>query len=211
VGAETPTSICNIALARCGATEISSFENDQSREAVLCRRLFHPARRMALVAHHWNGAKRAAQLTENTDVTPVFWSYAYDLPDDFLRMISVHPSNDLNSETPYALQNANDADADMVLMADANQIYVQYVFDNDDVTSLSQGFREVLNFVLARDLCMSLGKSTSKYELTNREYRRALTMAKSIDGMQDYPERLSDGTWLKSRYGLYTDKSIVNG
>lgn len=209
MAAESPTSICNIALARVGAKEISALETDTSREGGLCRRLFHPARRTALAAHHWNGAKRAAQLTAVSSLTPVFYSYGYALPDDFIRLISVHPSDDLNAQTPYSLQNANSSLADNVLMVDTSTCYIQYIFDNQDIATLSQGYRDVLSFVLTRDLCLALGKSASKFELTNKEYRRVLTLAKSVDGMEDYPERMADGTWIKSRYGLYTDQTYV--
>jgi hypothetical protein len=208
MGAETATGLCNIALARIGAKEITSLENDQNREGVLCRRLYHPARRAVLASHYWNGAKRSTSLSQNSSVTPVFWSYAYTLPTDFIRVISVHPSDDLNASCKYTIENANDSDADNVLLSDSNQIYVQYVFDNLDIPTLSQGFRDVLCFVLARDLCLALGKSANKFELTNAEYRRALTNAKSVDGFDDYPQRLADGSWVQSRYGLYSDKLI---
>lgn len=209
MAAETPTTLSNIALTRCGAKEITSFSDDESREAIMCRRLLHPARRTALTQHTWNGAVRAVQLTENTSITPVFYSYAFTLPTDMLRLISVHPSDDPYAQCHYALQNANSTEADNILVTDSNQIYIRYVFDNTDLNSLSDGFREVLTFILARDLCMALGKSAQKYDLTNKEYRRALSMAKSIDGLQDYPERLAEGSWVTGRYGLYTDQTIT--
>ena len=210
MAAETPTTISNIALTRCGAKEITSFEDDISREAKICRRLFHAARRTALAQHHWNGAVRTVQLSENTAITPVFFDYAFTLPTDMLRLISVHPMDDLNSKTEYSLQNANSTAADNILVTDSNQIYIKYIFDNDDLTTLSDGFREVLTFVLARDICMSLGKSAQKYDLTDKQYRRALSIGKSVDGFQDYPERLSDGSWVTSRWGRYTDRSRVD-
>jgi len=206
---ETPTTMSNIALTRCGAAEITSFEDDESREAIMCRRLFHTARRTALAQHNWNGALRAVQLTENTAITPIFYSYAFTLPVDMLRLVSVHPSDDLRASCQYSLQNANSTEADNILVTDSNQIYIRYIFDNTDLNTLSDGFREVLVFVLARDLCLAMGKSAQKYDLTNKEYRRALTMAKSIDGMQDYPERLAEGSWVTGRYGLYSDQTIT--
>lgn len=204
--AETNTSICNIALVRAGATEIVDLETGSDKEAVICRRLFHPARRAALVLHHWNGAKRSVQLSQNADVTPVFYSYAFDLPEDFLRLISAHPSNDLTTACPYSLENANDVDADNVLMADSTTIYIRYIFDNTDVATLSQGFRDMFAFVLARDICGALQHSLSKHELTDKDFRRALNLAKSVDGMQDYPERLDEGSWMRSRFGPYGDR-----
>lgn len=209
MAAETPTTISNMALTRCGAKEITSFEDDVSREAKICRRLFHAARRTALAQHHWNGAVRAVQLTENSNITPVFWDYAFTLPTDLLRIVSVHPSDDHDSYCEYAIQNANSTEADNILVTDSNQIYIKYVFDNDDLTTLSDGFREVLTFVLARDICMSLGKSAQKYDLTDKQYRRSLSLGKSVDGFQDFPERLADGSWVTSRWGKYTDKARV--
>lgn len=209
MAAETPTTISNMALVRCGAKEITSFEDDVSREASICRRLFHPARRTMLSQHHWNGAVRAVQLSENTSITPVFWNNAYTLPTDLLRIVSVHPSDDPDAQVPYAIQNANSTAADNILVTDSEQIYIKYVFDNTDLATLSDGFREALTFLLARDICMSLGKSPTKYGLTNAEYKRALTMAKSVDGFQEYPEKLAEGSWVMSRYGKYTDKTRV--
>lgn len=211
MAAETPTTISNMALTRCGAKEITSFEDDVSREAQMVRRLFHAARRTALAQHHWSGATRDVQLSQNSNITPVFWEYAFTLPTDMLRLISVHPSNDPEAMCEYSVQNANSTEADNVLLTDSNQIYIRYVFDNTDLTTMSDGFREVLTFVLARDLCMSLGKSAQKYDLTNREYRRALTMGKQIDGFQKEPTRIADGSWVMSRYGKYTDKTRVEG
>ena len=211
MASETPTTICNMALTRCGAKELTSFEDDVSRESQICRRLFHPARRTALSQHHWNGAVRSVQLSQNSSVTPVFWDSAYDLPTDLLRIVSVHPADDQDSYCEYAIQDANSTAANNVLVTDSNQIYIKYVFDNTDLNTLSDGFREVLIFILARDICMSLGKSAQKYDLTNREYRRSLTMAKSVDGFQDFPERLNDGSWARSRYGRYTDRARVEG
>jgi hypothetical protein len=209
MAAETPTTISNMALVRCGAKEITSFEDDVSREAQICRRLFHAARRTALAQHTWTGATRDVQLSQNSSITPVFWEYAYTLPTDMLRIISVHPSDNPEAVCNYSVQNANSTEADNVLLSDSNQIYLRYVFDNTDLMTLSDGFREVLTFVLARDLCMSLGKSANKYQLTNAEYKRALTMGKSIDGIQKEPQVIQSGSWAMSRYGKYTDRTRV--
>lgn len=209
MAAETPTTICNMALVRCGAKEITSFQDDVSREAQICRRLFHASRRTALASHHWNGAKRSVQLSENTAVTPVFFDYAFTLPTDLIRIISVHPSNDEDAWCDYDIEDANSTAAQVVLVTDSNQLYIKYVFDNTDLTTMSDGFRDVLVFVLARDICMSLGKSSQKYDLTDKQYRRALTIAKSIDGFQDRPQRIADGSWSTARWGKYTDKTRV--
>lgn len=206
----TPTSLCNVALRRIGAKSIKSLDTDHDREAEICRELYHDARRTVLSMHNWNAAKRAAQLTVNSDVTPTFWDYAFTLPDDYVRLISVHPSDDLNSIMEYSLQDANDSDADLVLMVDASTCYIQYIFDATDLNIMGQGFRDCLAFVLARDLASALDKSAALKTLTAGEMRRALLLAKSVDGMEEYPERLAEGSWVKARSGLRTDRFIID-
>lgn len=169
--------------------------------------MFHPARRMALSAYAWNHAMRSVALTRDDTVTPVFHAYAYTFPPDCVRLVSVHPSNEVKAMCEYAIENITDED--MMIVSDSNQLYARYIFDNTDMTTASQGFRNVLAFVLARDLCQGLDKSASQYGLTEKEYRRTLMEAKSIEGQQKYPEVMSDGNWVKARFGRYTDKSVV--
>lgn len=209
----TPTAICNVALRRIGAKSTVSMEDGTDKEAVLCRQLFHPSRRYLLSLHEWNFAKRTAQLTADSDIissTVSQWAFGYPLPDDYIRLLSVHPSNDPNAVCDYSLQNANHADADTVILCNSNQVFINYIFDNCDPNTFSEGFRDLLCFVLSRDLASALAKTAALRELTDKAYRRALLVAKSVDGMEEYPERMADGEWVKSRYGVYSDKSIIH-
>lgn len=207
----TPTSICNIALRRIGAKRIGDFAQEESLEAEVCRDLYDPARRLALSLHYWNGAKRTAQLVEATSdgITPDFYTFAYTIPTDFIRLISLHPSNDLLSSVPYDFIKAGSKP--VIIACDSNEAWLQYVFDNTDMNSLSPGFHDMLAFVMCRDLAQALGKSAAAFEVGSKEYKRALSNAKSVDGMQNFPERLAQGSWIKSRFGRYTDDSIPRG
>lgn len=206
MGAETPLSICNLALARITTAPIADFDNEQSRPAANCRLLFHPARRKALIDAKPNFARTAVQLTVDSGVTPVFWTYAFTLPTNFLALITAHPTNDLNTQTPYALEHI--AGKGQMLLTHSNQIYIRYIWDNTDITLASQGFRDVLSFVLARDLCPALNKSAADHELTEKAYRRQLVLCKNIEGQQAYPEKTAEGSWTRARGGVFADDSI---
>lgn len=211
----TPTLICNMALREIGADRITDYAGDQSKEARVARDLYQPARRRVLAMTTWNGAVKDAQLTQMEDTTPTFWAYAYEVPTDLVRVISVHGSNDLNDSVPYKLQfqaGAGDDEADVyALLSESNQIYLRYVFDQQDLGALSTGFHDVLAFELARVFAVALSKSEAAKELTNKELKRRITLAKAIDGQEDYPERMAEGSWMTGRFGRYGGRSVFNG
>ena len=193
----TPTDLVNIALRRCGANRISSLENDTTKEAISARDIYDEARRDLLYTHNWNFAVKRAQLTASATEPEFGWDYAYVLPDDFVRLISVHPSDDDESVVPYRLEFLDSEDR--VLLCNANQVYIRYVFDLQDPNVMSAGFRDTLSWQLARELAAALSKSSAAAELADNGYRRALSRAKSIDGVEDFPEKMADGSWITDR------------
>ena len=194
----TPTDIVNIGLRRCGATRISNLSSDTSKEAVMARDVYDEARRDILNLHNWNFAIKRDQLTASATEPEFGWDYAYPLPADFIRMVSAHPIDDDTASIEYRLEH-QDGD-DRVILTDSNQIYIRYVFDQEDANIMSAAFRDVLAWRLAREFAAGLSKSTSAAELADAAYRRALSRAKSIDGVEDFPEAMADGTWITSRW-----------
>lgn len=194
----TPTDIVNIALRRVGADRISNLTQDATKEARIGRDLYDEARRDLLSLHAWNFSIKRAQLTASLTPPTFGWDYAYALPEDFIRVVSAHPHDDDESTVPYRLEfQASD---DRVLLTNSNQLYLRYVFDLEDVNVFSASFRDVLSWRLARDFAAGLSKSTSAAELADGQYRRTLARAKSIDGIEDFPERMADGSWLDARF-----------
>jgi hypothetical protein len=195
----TPTDIVNIALRRIGADRVSSMENDSSKEARVARDIYDEARRDVLNHHAWNFAIRREQLTASATEPEFGWDYAYPLPDDFVRMVSVHPGEDDDATVPYKLE-FQDGD-DRVVLCNSNQVYIRYVFDNEDVNTWSASFRDVLAWRLARDFAAALSKSAAAAEGADRALTRALTRSKSIDGIEDWPEKMAEGDWTTIRSG----------
>lgn len=205
----TATQICNLALIEIGATTLSSFENDQSKEGKTARAIFHHCRRLALSHCGWNGAKKSAQLTQMEDTTPTFWTYAYEVPDDLVRILSVHPSNDPYTGVPYELQyqtGSGDDETEYAILANCNQLYCRYIWDQQDLAAMSPGFHDIFSFELARKFAVALAKTEATKDLTDKQLRRRLTIAKAIDGQQAYPERMAEGRWNLSRFGQYSDQ-----
>lgn len=193
----TETDIVNIALRRIGAERISSLRNDSSKAAISARDLYDEARKDLLNLHNWNFATKRVQL-EAAETEPVFgWDHAFALPEDMLRLVSVHPSDDDRTMVEYRLE-FQEGD-DRVLVTDANQVYVKYIFDLEDANIMTAVFRETLAMRLARDLAGALSKSSAAAELADASYRRSLARAKSIDGIEDFPDKMAEGSWITGR------------
>ena len=194
----TPTDIVNVALRRIGANRISSLTQDSNKEAVAARDLYDEARRDLLNLCNWNFAVKRATLTKSATAPAFGYDYAYPLPADFIRMISVHPHDDDDSIIPYRLEFQSSDDR--VLVTDSNQIYIKYVFDQEDANLMSAAFRDALSWRLARDFAGALSKSTAAAELSHNVYMKTLSRAKAIDGIEDYPDKMADGDWVTSRF-----------
>lgn len=195
----TATDIVNIALRRVGANRISDLGNDTNKEAVVARDIYDEARRDLLYTHNWNFAIKRDQLTASATEPEFGWDYAYIIPDDFVRLISVHPHDDDEASVPYRLE-FQEGD-DRVLLCNSNAVYIRYIHDVQDPNVMSPGFRDTLAWQLAREFAAALSKSSSAAELADNEYRRALSRAKSVDGVEDYPEKMAEGSWLNDRFG----------
>lgn len=194
----TPTTLCNIALRRVGAAKINNLESTIGKGASVARDIYDEARVDCLNLHMWNFAIKRVQLTASA-TSPVFgWDYTYPLPADFIRMGSVHPHDDDQASTPYRLESQSGDDR--VLVTNSNQIYIRYVFDLLDVNLMSAAFRDVFAFRLAREFAFGLNRSAALAELTDAAFRRKLSQAKSIDGVEDWPETMAEGTWSTDRH-----------
>lgn len=211
----TPTAIINMALREVGADRIGSLD-DASKEARVARDIYHPQRKWVLAQCGWNGALKAAALTQMEDTTPTFYAYAYEVPTDLVRVLSVHDSNDIESSIPYELgyqAGSGDDEANVyAVLCHSNQAYMRYIFDQQDLGALSVGFHMALTFALARAFVSALPASsadTKKY--TDDAWRRVLTQAKAIDGQEGYPDKMAEGSWMRSRFGRYGGRSTFTG
>lgn len=181
---------------------MSDADSDTTVEAIAFRDVYNACRRELLRAHTWNFAIDRASLSA-LGSTPAFgWDYAYGLPSDFLRVISVHPDDNDAAYVEYRIESIDVSGTQtLCLMCDATTVYLKYVRDVTETTLMTETFRDVLAMRIAAELARALPASNTDYELLIRDYRRAMMAAKSIDGIEDYPPKWPDGTWLSERWG----------
>lgn len=196
----TDEDVVNIALSHIGAKAISVLDTDTSSEAVEARRIYYNARDRLMRSHPWNFITLRVELTDSgTD--PVFgWDNGFLLPSDLLRIISVHATNDNLDQPKYRLEKQSiSATLTDVLLINSSTCFIRYVYLETDPAKWAADFQDALAWQLAAEFALALPVSGTKYDKMLDRAEKSLLYAKSVDGFEDYPEQLPEGSWVTDR------------
>lgn len=204
--------IANAALDRVGQNQIISLD-DNTTSARKAKLHIYEAIRQVLRAGRWKSATKQATPAQLTD-TPLFqWSYAYQLPGDFIRMVSVisgtipdpsvpPPDSVFNNafEIPeYSIQGKTVLTQETVLQ-------INYVADltmaGNDVNVTDAALTELFILNLAQTLCWPFQQSNTLRQSLLQEFTLKMRAAKNTDAQDSkdpQPSLLSDSAWLRER------------
>ncbi len=187
------TGICNSALIKLGETRTTAiFPSDGSKGANLCNEQYDKMREELLRSHPWNFAGALKKLAQLSD-TPAFeFDFAYQLPSDWLRVLTVHDNDAGVGRVVYRIQGDT-------LLSSATAIYLRYVKDVTDANAMDALFREALAWKLAADIALSLTQSMTTMEAAQKAFLLALGTAKGTDAVEDYPEQVPEDDWITAR------------
>lgn len=168
----SPTEILNQALGRIGANRISDFDDsdEANLQSVQARLHFTQTRDALLRSHWWRFARTRATLSQNAaytaDPTTFEWTYAYDLPSDFLR--EWLPPWEDNSEVQGRTRNSRSLEGKQ-LLSNESTMRLRYVRRVEDVTEFDPLFTEVLVLQLALKFVMPLSQDLVLWQLIYAE------------------------------------------
>lgn len=182
-------SICSNALLKLGANGITSFD-DGTAEAEISSALYGIIRDGMLSAYPWSFAKAQKKLPRMTDVPVADFSYAYQLPNDFLRVISAGCGT-RGQGIEYRIHENR-------LHTDQPEVILTYIFRPDE-NSFPAFFVEALIARLAAEFCPPLTESTARTEFLTKIAEDTLTKARLIDSQQSTPRCFEDFTLVEAR------------
>lgn len=199
----TETELVNAALRKGGGAKRILALTESIGSAGIASDVIASERDDLLRAGVWNFAVTRIKLGQ-LSALPVFgWSFAYGLPSDCERVVSVHDNADGSGEVPYKIESLQQADSSYinVLVSDSNTVYLRYCRTITDPNLMTASFRQVLILRMAKIFAISIAKSNPLFQALAAEEKSALSNAKSIDGIEDWPETLPEGSWAASRRG----------
>jgi hypothetical protein len=163
----TSIDLASNALLLIGEETISSFTDD-STAALVAANLYELTFESLLTLHPWRFASKQATLSRLTDTPVTEWSYAYQLPADFMVAQHIDDGNEM-----YQIYGDK-------LYSNNTSIILDYTFKPDE-SFLPAYFAELLEYRLASVFAIPITESTSKGEYYASLAIRQMTKAKTID------------------------------
>ncbi len=199
----SPEDICNLALDDLKQLPIKSITTPVSNTEQVCARNYDAARRECLFAHPWKFAITRVQLTPNLTTTPLFgYAYAYDLPTDYLRMITVGDDylGDLRQQFEIESNQLLAVSGDVTF--DGTTKDIRYMRDAVDVTKFSPGFVTYLRLKLAIRMSNKFNVSQQIKTELKADFQEAATEARAVNGQESRIKRIQFSRTLTKRRGL---------
>lgn len=155
----------------------------------------------------WNFAMRAIQADSSPSVTPTFgYNYAFAKPADFVRLHSFGATETFNPPLMTIVDEPN------YWYANVDPLYVRYVSNDTayglDLSLWSNTFADYVAHRLAVKTCKRITGAFPSDEMKADE-KRAAAIAKSKDAMDEPPAFPPRGTWVNSRLGTFSDRSLI--
>ncbi|MTI08489.1 hypothetical protein [Curvivirga aplysinae] len=183
-------ALCSRALLKLGAEPISSFE-DGTAESMAASLLYGSTRDAVLSAYPWTFATAQKGLARLVGKPVADFQYAYQLPPDFLRILSAGEGGRSRGIDYQIIENR--------LHTDAPAVTATYIFRPYE-SMFPAYFDQLMILRLAAELCLPLTESTSRAEsmlnLAEKEFRKT----KSIDAQQDTPQSIEGFNLIEGRY-----------
>lgn len=171
------TAICNMSLAKLGASKtLKNVETDVSEEARECRLHYEPTRDALLRSHYWPFAAAREELTEDTESPAFEYDNQFILPADFKYLRSIFADNftiDGNSRNRHAIEGKR-------LLTNNSTVDLRYTKKVTDVAEFDSLFIEVLVLQLALKLTSLAGATPKIRESLKDDLKRLMPSVRSL-------------------------------
>lgn len=177
----TATDIANLALSHLGSATIADIDAGDTKEARTMALHWPQARKEVLRSRRWTCATARADLaqsgTQPAEADP--FSYAFDLPCDFIRLLEVNNADASQYDGSFLLEGST-------LLHNEDTVRIRYTFDNDDPTTWDALLVDAVALLLAAKAARNLtGSETVEANLRQQYERLALPKAATADGQQE--------------------------
>jgi hypothetical protein len=192
--------ICNEAMDLLGAATITSL-TENSKEARLCSRRFDTVRDAVLRSHPWNTAVTRASIARDS-VAPAFgFSYQYTMPTDpyCLRVLSFWNSNVDNEIAAYDSQVMYKIEGRKIL-SNEGTCKITYIGRVTDTEQFDPMLSNTIAHRLAAETAYAITGSTSVSQQMQQLYEFRLREARSMDGMEGYPDKIIADDFVNIRF-----------
>jgi hypothetical protein len=194
------TAICNRALSKLGAARILTITDDVKAAREL-NSMWDIVRDGELRRNVWNFATTRTSLAALATTPAWGFTYEYQLPSDFIRVVQVNDSYYVANLTDYrTMQDVPYQIEGLKILTDYSApLKLRYVQRIEDTQQWDAAFVEAFASRLAYECAEAITQSSTKKQEAFEDYKVAIRSAKLVDAIENPPEPLPDDSWLLSR------------
>lgn len=185
--ATSEVAICNRALQKVGEPQITSLD-DPSRAARECKRLYSFARDMLQRIYVFNFTITRVSLPEIGGFSDFDFSNAYNLPNDYMRLVKI------NTSAEYRIEG------NRILINQAAPLDIVYCRRVTNTTQFDPLFTEALAAYMASELAEIILQSANKKEQLYSLFIAMVNRAVGVDAKEQHPMQFEESDWVKSRW-----------
>jgi hypothetical protein len=182
-------ALCSRALIRLGAAPITSFA-DGTAESEIAGALYGPAKDALLSSYPWAFAMGQVELTPLLDKPVADYQKSFQLPVDYLRVIS--------AGTAGRGRGLNFRIARGALHTNAENVILTYIFRPEE-EEFPPFFDMALIARLAAEFCIPVTENTSRADALFRLADLEFARARQIDSQQDTPNKIENFSLIDVR------------
>ena len=187
--------VCNLALDLLKQDAITSIDSPTGGTDVICARWYDHVRRATLRKHPWNFAAKRTTVAPHASAPAFGYSKAYDLPSDFIRLLTIGDDTVNDLQGKYQLEN----NQLLFSAADSSSLKIRYVYDYTNVAKMDPLFVDVLAAELALRIAFKVTGSDEAGEKIKEHLKTIAPEAYAIDGQERPPQRIQRSKFLDRR------------
>jgi len=186
------TDIANKALFAIGQRKKIGALTESSAAATALNVAYDPCRQEALEAYPWNFAIKTGNLNLLAAVEPEEWGYAFQLPNDFLRLLKLTNQLDI---TEYEIMGDR-------LFCDLSEVNIKYLYNLEDTTKFSSQFVNAFSYRLAAEVALGITGKADLEQLNWQKYWNAVAGARASDSSSNRKKETRYQAFLNARKGV---------
>lgn len=194
----TQTDLANVALGHLGSAVIMSI-SEVSPAAEHCRRFWDLTRDALLRQRHWNFALKRATLTALEDAPLFGWSYAYQLPADYILAVEFNGYQSGTGEARHEIEGTH-------LLTNEATASLKYIWRQPDVSEWDASFCESFGYFLAARIAPALTSAQGVADNLLQRGEQFMMRAFGPDNQETRPRAVLAQTgseWRSAREGAY--------
>lgn len=184
-----PIRLCSQALVKIGANAITSLE-EETAEARVAKQLYPLVRDGLLACYPWRFALMQKRLNRLLEKPVADYTYAYQLPNDLLRIISAG-TGERGKGVDYRVMRHQ-------LHTNVPEVVLTYI-SRPYESMFPKFFEQALVAALAVEFCLPLTESTARQEALKKQAEESFRQAKLVDSQQAVPSAFQDFSLIEVR------------